>query len=85
MEVAIYGACSVVALVCAGLLTRAYVGNRYRLLLWSGLCFAGLTLNNVLLFLDKIVFPNIDLSVPRGLVALAAMGVLVLGLVWDAQ
>ena len=85
MAVAIYGLCSVVALLCAWLLLRAYAANRYRLLLWSGLCFVGLTLNNVLLFLDKIAFPAVDLSLPRTIVALAAMSVLLYGLIWDAN
>ena len=74
-----------VALVCAFLLLRAYVSNRYRLLLWSGLCFAGLTANNVLLFLDKIILTQVDLSVCRLLVAIASTMVLLYGLIWDAH
>lgn len=49
MSAVIYGLCTAAALVCTCLLLRAYVRNRYRLLLWSGLCFTGLTLNNLLL------------------------------------
>jgi hypothetical protein len=45
---------------CTWLLFRAYAASEVRLLLWSGLCFVFLTLNNVLLFLDLVVFPDID-------------------------
>jgi hypothetical protein len=85
MAAAIYSLCSLVALVCAFLLLRAYGSSRYRLLLWSGLCFAGLTANNVLLFLDKIIFTQVDLSICRLLVAIAATMVLLFGLIWDAH
>ncbi|HZP97976.1 MAG TPA: DUF5985 family protein [Reyranella sp.] len=85
MAIAIYSACSIVSLACAILLLRAYARSLYRLLLWSGLCFAGLTINNILLFLDKIALPTVDLSVPRTLVALGAMAVLLYGLIWDAK
>jgi hypothetical protein len=57
----------------------------YRLLLWSGLCFAGLTANNLLLVADKVIFPAVDLSVARASVALAAISVLLFGLIWDTE
>ena len=81
----IYSLCALVAALCTFLLLRAWLGSSYRLLLWTGLCFAGLTATNVLLFLDKIVFTTVDLSLPRLLVTLGAMAVLLYGLVWDAQ
>jgi hypothetical protein len=85
MAAAVYILCSLVALICAYLLLRAYARGRHRLLLWSGLCFAGLTLNNVGLYLDKIIFTEVDLSVYRSAISLAAMIVLLVGLVWDAR
>lgn len=86
MATLIYSLCALVAGLCTFLLIRAWRASRYRLLLWTGLCFAGLTLTNVLLFFDKIVLgPEIDLSPARLVVTLAAMGVLLYGLVWDAQ
>jgi hypothetical protein len=82
----IYGLCALTALACSVLLLQAYRRGRYRLLLWSGLCFAGLTLNNLLLVLDKVVFPTAaDLSTARGAVALAAVSVLIFGLIWEAE
>jgi hypothetical protein len=85
MGAVIYGLCALTALACTVLLLQAYARSRYRLLLWSSLCFAGLTLNNVLLVVDKLVFPLIDLSVLRTSVALAAMAVLLYGLIWEAE
>lgn len=84
MAALIYLLCAATALICTGLLIRAYLRSRYRLLLWSGLCFAGLTLNNLLLVLDKMVV-EMDLSLWRISVALVAMSVLLYGLVWDAE
>jgi hypothetical protein len=85
MAALIYGLCALTALLCAWLLLQAYRRGRYRLLLWSGLCFVGLTLNNVLLVIDKLVFPHIDMSTPRVSVALLAMSVLLFGLIWDTE
>jgi hypothetical protein len=84
MAATIYTLCALVSLLCAFLLLRAHARSRYRLLLWSGFCFAGLTFNNVLLIADKIFLPvEIDLSVPRLLVALASALVLIYGLIWE--
>jgi hypothetical protein len=79
----VYTLCAIMALLCAALLLRAYWRSGYRLLLWSGLCFAGLTANNVLLVLDKVVFPQDDLSSLRSFAALLAMIVLIYGLIFD--
>ena len=85
MAVVIYTLCALTALTCTYLLLQAYRRGRYRLLLWSGLCFAGLTLNNVALVLDKLVLPEVDLSLWRTVLALMAMMVLLYGLIWDAE
>lgn len=83
----IYLLCALTALLCAVLLLRAYARSRYRLLLWSGLCFAGLTVNNIILVLDKVVLPEpeIDFSLARSLAALLAMAVLIYGLIFDER
>ena len=85
MAAVIYSLCALTALICTWLLLQAYRRGGYRLLLWSGLCFAGLTLNNLLLVADKLLLPLLDLSVPRAAVALAAMAVLLYGLIWDSE
>ncbi len=81
----IYSLCALAAATCAYLLLQSYRRGGYRLLLWSGLCFAGLTLNNLILVADKIIVPHMDLSLWSTSVALAAMTVLLYGLIWDAE
>ena len=85
MATAIYSLCAITSAVCAYLLSRAYWRTRSKLLLWSAMCFAGLTLNNVTLWIDKLVFPDSDLSTVRILIALLAMVVLLYGLIWEAE
>ena len=86
MASAVYFLCALTAILCAWLLLQAYLARgRYRLLLWSGLCFVGLAANNLLLVVDKLVLPDVDLSLWRTSVALAAMMGLLYGLVVDAE
>jgi uncharacterized protein DUF5985 len=85
MAVLIYGLCAATAALCASMLLVSYRQQHYRLLLWSGLCFAGLTLNNLLLVLDKVILPDIDLSLWRTSVALISTTTLLYGLIWDVE
>lgn len=78
----IYALCALTSLTCLVLLWRRYRAARSDLLFWSALCFLFLALNNTLLVLDKIVFPNVDLSLWRLFAALAAVMLLLFGLVW---
>jgi hypothetical protein len=80
----IYILCTITSALCAVLLIRSYVRVRQRLLLWSGLCFIGLALNNVLLLVGLVIGPADDLQLARGLVALGALGCLLWGLIWEA-
>jgi hypothetical protein len=72
-----------VTLSCCALLLRAWRNVRNRLLLWSGICFGGLALSNLLLFLDMVVFLRVNLYPFRLAVAAAAMLVLLVGLIWE--
>jgi hypothetical protein len=83
MENLTYSLCALAALLCAVLLLRAYVRTRARLLLWSGLCFVGLTLNNALLVVDRILVPDADLSLWRHATALLAITLLIAGLILE--
>lgn len=86
MDKAIYGLCTLTALWCAWLLLRSYGRTRFRLLLWSGLCFVALTVNNVLLFLDKIIYgPEVDLSTWRLATGLLAISLLAGGLILESD
>jgi hypothetical protein len=53
------------------------------LLLWCSFCFVGLALNNVLLFVDLFVVPEIDLEIWRSLTALSALVLMLIGLIWE--
>jgi hypothetical protein len=77
--------CALASLACAWLLARSYARSRVRLLLWSAVCFTGLALNNVILFIDKVVAPDVDLSAWRLVPAAAGLAALVYGLIWEAD
>jgi hypothetical protein len=79
----IYLLCAVTSLIAAWLLLRSYRRTRFPLLFWSGLCFSVLALNNMLLVLDKLVFPDIDFSIARVSLALLALLLLLFGLIWQ--
>jgi hypothetical protein len=82
----VYGLCALISLLCAVLLLRGYVRGRQRLLLWSGLCFAGLTTSNIILFIDLVLLPAaVNLYLLRLVLAAAAMLLLLYGLVWESE
>ena len=81
----VYGLCALTALACALLLLRAYSKTRNSLLFWSGLCFCGLMVSNVILIVDKLVVPDIDLRPLRLLVTAASMSLLLYGLVYRSE
>jgi Family of unknown function (DUF5985) len=80
---AVYILSALISLACAVLLLRSYAQSRTGLLLWAAICFLGLTLNNAVLFVDKIVVTDVDLSLWRTIPALAGMLALVFGLLWE--
>jgi hypothetical protein len=73
------------SLSCMALLFRAYAASGLRLLLWSALCFVCLSINNVFLFLDLIVFPNHDFRPLRLSSALIGVALLLYGFIWEAE
>jgi len=86
MALVIYALCALTSMLCAWLLLRGYRRNGYRLLLWSGICFAGMTINNLLLILDRVVFPtSINLVTWRLVAALVALLPLLYGLIWEEE
>ncbi|HEU6449210.1 MAG TPA: DUF5985 family protein [Verrucomicrobiae bacterium] len=81
MAETIYALCTATALLCGALLFRGYHKTRVSLLFWSGICFAMLTLENLFLFLDRIVFLNVDLRPVRIPFGLAAVVCLLYGMI----
>lgn len=80
----VYILCSVTGALCAVLLLRAYARTAVRLLLWSGICFIALTVENILLFVDTRM-PDGSLASVRNGVALAGLLCLLYGMIWEAR
>jgi len=71
---------------CMVLLFRGYARTGARLLLWSGLCFIFLTANNVLLFVDTVIWPTqVDLRLYRLWTALIGIACLLYAFIWEAE
>jgi hypothetical protein len=85
MAEAVYLLCAVTSVMCAVLLLRGYRATQTRLLFWSSLCFTGLAINNFVLLVDLMVMPDIDFSIARNAIALAAMSILLYGLVREER
>jgi hypothetical protein len=76
----VYGLCALASLACAVLLFRGWRATRVRLLLWGALCFAGMMLQNLLLFID-MRWDAVDLAAVRLVPALIGVGLLLYGLI----
>lgn len=85
MAALIYSLCALTALACTLLLWRGWRASGHRLLFWSALCFAGLSLNNLLLVVDKVILLDGSLITWRLWAALVAVLLLVFGLVWGEE
>lgn len=84
---AVYILCFLTSGACAWLLGRSYSRSRTPLLLWSSVSFVFLALNNLLLVLDLVVLPSpeVDLRLPRILLALAASCSLLFGFIYRIE
>jgi len=85
LATAVYVLCALASLLAAGLVLRAFLATRQRLLFWTAACFAGLAANNLVLFIDKVLVSNIDLSLWRSLPALLGLLALLYGLIWEVS
>jgi hypothetical protein len=85
IEVIIYLLCAATSLLCAYLLARAYRIGRTRVLIWSALCFALLAVNNLILAVDNLLLPEIDLSTLQLTTAVVAVAVLLYGFIWAVE
>ena len=83
MAQAAYALGVLTSILCALLLIRSYRANRTPLLLWCSLCFVGLALNNVLLFADLFIVPQVSLELWRSVIALVALMLMLIGLIWE--
>lgn len=82
-EPVVYLLCMFTSALCAWLLLASYRHSRQALLLWSSLCFGLLSLNSLLVFVDIVVLPSIDLTCLRPATSLVAVSVLLYGFIWE--
>lgn len=86
MGPAVYILGALTSLACALLLLRGYARAKRKLLLWSGLCFLGLALSNVLVFVDLVLLgPEVTLYRWRLGTAAVALLLLLYGLIWESE
>jgi len=81
----VYVLCFLASGACALLLVRAFGRSRKRLLLWSAASFVTLALNNLLLVVDLLLLPNVDLRLYRAATAFLAVCFLLYGLIWESD
>ena len=75
----LYLLCFAVSVNCAVMLLRAWTSSRVRLLLWSGIGFSGIAINNLLLVVGENA--GRDWSSWRGAPTLAGLIVMIWGLI----
>ena len=92
MAEVVYACCALTSIACAVMLFRGFLRSRARFLIWCGLCFGFLAINNGLLFVDRVLFPDdvlhflsFEASVWRSFAAFTGLTLLVFGLVWDTE
>jgi hypothetical protein len=80
----VYLLCAATSLGIAVLLYRGARRGGGGLLLWSSFCFFAMSLNNLLLYANYFVFPEIDLLLAARLTTLVGVVLLNVGLIWHA-
>lgn len=83
MSTLVYILCAATSTLCAAMLLRAFSRTQTRLLLWSGICFTLLALANIVLYVDVLIIPDVDLSMVRNLLTAAGSVILLFGLIWE--
>ena len=80
----VYLLCGLTSVACAVLLYRQHRRTPGGLLFWSTLSFICFALTNILLFVDLVVLPNVDLSGVRTALSLLGMLTLLYGLIHES-
>ncbi|HEY3917335.1 MAG TPA: DUF5985 family protein [Stellaceae bacterium] len=84
-EPIVYILCFLTSLVAMWLLLRGYWRNGSRLLLWSAIAFIAFAVNNLLLFMDIVLLPNLDLRGIRAITALIGVAILLYAFIWEIE
>ena len=85
MAQVVYILCGLTSILCAVLLYRQHRLRRGGLLFWSTWCFLCLAATNVLLYVDLVVLPQVDLSTVRSAITLAGMMMLLYGMIRESS
>ena len=80
---ALYLLCFLTSISCCLLLIRSYNMNKSRILLWTAACFVLLAIDNLLVVLDLIALPTIDLTAFRLVAIFFAVTTLLIGFIWE--
>jgi hypothetical protein len=81
----VHAACAATALLCFGLLARAWWQSRVPLLFWCAVCFLGLAIGNALLLVPDHAVPGFDLVFWRKLPSLLGLLLLNFGLIQESR
>jgi hypothetical protein len=81
----VYLLCFLTSAACATLLVRHYRVSRSPVLLWSAACFVSLAVANLLVVLDMLVLPHVDLRPARLWLTFLAVVVLLFGFIWEVD
>lgn len=85
MEAAVYLLCLLTSFLVTLFLLRGYARSKNRLLLFAGLCFTWLMVSNGLLFVDRILLPDIDLAMWRTAAAALGMATLLFAMILEGD
>ena len=84
MSESIYFICAVTSAFCAFLLIRGYRRHPGPVLFWCSLYFVCQTVANVVLVVDIVFLPNVDMSLARRLIMGLGTVTFLMGLIWEA-
>ncbi len=82
MSEATFILCAITSVVSAILLARG-APQGGRLLFWGSVFFAGMALNNILLFVDAWMGPTVDWSLLPNIAAFISIAILIYALIWE--
>ena len=85
MSESIYFICALTSAFCALLLIRGYRRRPSVVLFWSSVYFLCQAATNILLVVDLVFLPNIDMSMFRRFLTMIGTVTFLLGLIWEAD
>jgi hypothetical protein len=85
MAESVYLICAGLSILCTFMLFRGYANTGTKLLLWTAVSFALMALNNIFLFVDLALLPELNLNGPfwRNILGAASGSVMLCGLIWE--